>query len=234
MKQHHYSSFSFISISNFGFTQRETIASKFQSEDKIVSSSGTYSASSTLSASDGWGCIVATFIDAVLPVTLLDFTAACDNDRLNFNWTTASESNNAYFTVECSANTLDFYPLAVVRGAGNSSMVKNYSYYVAAEKTFGNYFRLKQTDYDGTEEVFWTVFSDCGIHPQIIIYPAITDGKVFISGSNDAEIVIYSALGQKITAHQTSNGIDLSGQPAGIYFLYVKGQDRVVKKIIKK
>ena len=62
-------------------------------------------------------------IGSSLPVEFLDVNANADNDHVNVSWSTASETNNNYFTVERSADGMNFEPLANVKGAGNSNTV---------------------------------------------------------------------------------------------------------------
>jgi hypothetical protein len=91
----------------------------------------------------------ATLNCSVLPIELLDFTAEARNDRVDLQWSTSSESNNSFFTVERSRDARSFEPIQVVPGAGNSSTTR---YYLASdfEPLPGiAYYRLRQTDFDG-------------------------------------------------------------------------------------
>ncbi len=85
-----------------------------------------------------------------LPISLKSFNAhAVDNKKIKLEWTTASEKNNDYFTIERSENGASFHKISTVKGAGNSSSIINYNAYDDAP-VFGNaYYRLKQTDFDG-------------------------------------------------------------------------------------
>jgi hypothetical protein len=63
-----------------------------------------------------------------LPITLLSFEAeAKNNETVECNWATASETNNDYFTIERSINGIDFEGAGQVKAAGNSTKVLNYS-----------------------------------------------------------------------------------------------------------
>ncbi|MEP7170130.1 MAG: hypothetical protein ABI855_12225, partial [Bacteroidota bacterium] len=64
-----------------------------------------------------------------LPVELLFFTAApVDNKEVLCSWSTASEINNDFFTVERSKNGKSFEEVEKVKGAGNSTKPLNYSF----------------------------------------------------------------------------------------------------------
>jgi len=83
-----------------------------------------------------------------LPIELLFFTAKYNNSVL-FNWETASEINNDYFTIETSTDAIYYKSLVNINGAGNSTSLKSYSYIQKNPPIGVNYYRLKQTDFDG-------------------------------------------------------------------------------------
>jgi hypothetical protein len=85
----------------------------------------------------------------VLPIELVGFYGINNDNENSIYWTTASEQNNDYFTLEHSVNGVEFYKTAIVKGAGNSSGMLNYSYMHLEPPCCLNYYRLKQTDYDG-------------------------------------------------------------------------------------
>ncbi|MBO0361041.1 hypothetical protein J0X19_23985 [Hymenobacter sp. BT186] len=88
--------------------------------------------------------------NAPLPVELSSFTAAFGSNQVNLRWTTASEKNSADFTVERSFDGETFSAVAKVAAAGTSSSRREY---VATDRGMRkglNYYRLKQTDLDGT------------------------------------------------------------------------------------
>lgn len=85
-----------------------------------------------------------------LPVELLDFTAKAEGPNVRLDWTTASERNNAWFTIERSADAVRFDPILTVAGAGNSTQLLSYSDLDRAPLNGMNYYRLRQTDTDGT------------------------------------------------------------------------------------
>ena len=84
-----------------------------------------------------------------LPIELLAFDAVCDGSSVRVHWSTASESNNAYFTVERSGDAEYWLPIGTVSGAGNSQQPMQYEFQDAEALTGPGYYRLKQTDYDG-------------------------------------------------------------------------------------
>lgn len=87
---------------------------------------------------------------SALPITLQSFAANLKNNKVYLEWTTSSEINNAKFNVERSHNGVDFSGIAEVAGAGNSQVIRNYSSVDEAPLPGVSYYRLKQTDFNGT------------------------------------------------------------------------------------
>ncbi|MBL4754890.1 MAG: T9SS type A sorting domain-containing protein [Flavobacteriales bacterium] len=90
-----------------------------------------------------------------LPIVLIDFSATIsDNTQVMLEWTTASEVNNDFFTVERSTNGLTFEVIAEVPGSGTSNRRMDYEAHDDAPLEGVSYYRLKQTDFDGKFEYF--------------------------------------------------------------------------------
>ncbi|HVA99401.1 MAG TPA: T9SS type A sorting domain-containing protein, partial [Bacteroidia bacterium] len=84
-----------------------------------------------------------------LPIELLSFTGENQGSSNLISWATASETNNAYFTIEHSDDGMTFSQVSQVSGAGNSTQEKDYSTIDYNPFSPVSYYRLKQTDYDG-------------------------------------------------------------------------------------
>ena len=116
-----------------------------------------------------------------LPIELLSFDAVKDGSRVRLTWTTATEINNDYFTIERSSNGVDFEPILLHEGAGNSFDVIDYLRYDERPLIGTNYYRLKQTDFDGKTETFETrlvVFD--GEYSQMTLYPNPASSELFV------------------------------------------------------
>ena len=59
--------------------------------------------------------------DVPLPITLTNFTASCEDNVALISWSTTSENNNDYFTIEKSSDGVLFESIGIVDGAGNSN-----------------------------------------------------------------------------------------------------------------
>ncbi|MEO7082053.1 MAG: hypothetical protein ABIY71_11020, partial [Flavobacteriales bacterium] len=118
-----------------------------------------------------------------LPIELLSFTAVPVDSRVDLRWSTASEQNNDHFTVERSTDAISFAPVLQVPGAGNSQQIINYADEDRSPLNGLSYYRLRQTDLDGTTVVSDAVpvfFSGKGEQPLIVLYGS---GEVYLQHS---------------------------------------------------
>ena len=165
-----------------------------------------------------------------LPIELLNFDGKCENNMVLLNWSTASEINNDYFTIESSHNGKDYKLISTIKGSGNSNTVKNYSYTDKNPSNGLSYYRLKQTDFDGSQFVFKTTSVSCfNTIPEVNFYPNPFNSNIIIEMSNmpddNATIVVYNMLSQKIIEKILSQSIVANGKfelnldylPNGIY-----------------
>lgn len=84
-----------------------------------------------------------------LPIELLSFDATLEYKNVLLTWETASELNNDYFTVEKSIDGYAWIDIKQIRGAGTSNITNFYSTIDDNPYPGTNYYRLRQTDYDG-------------------------------------------------------------------------------------
>jgi hypothetical protein len=80
----------------------------------------------------------------------MDLKSERIDESIIFTWRTASEINNDYFTIEVSQNAEEWRHAGSIPGSGTISTITSYSWIYRHTKTA--YFRLSQTDYDGTME----------------------------------------------------------------------------------
>ncbi|MCP9236452.1 hypothetical protein [Lewinella sp. JB7] len=92
-----------------------------------------------------------------LPVTLLSWDAIPTPAGIALSWSTASETDNDYYTVEHSIDGLTFSKLAIVPGSTNTSSVQDYTYHHLSPTAGFNYYRLCQHDIDGTINRFGVI-----------------------------------------------------------------------------
>lgn len=88
-----------------------------------------------------------------LPVELLYFDGRLNkNKKVDLTWATASEINNDYFNIERSQDGKNWETIDRVEGAGNSNQKLNYQTKDSNPYEGVSYYRLKQTDFDGSFE----------------------------------------------------------------------------------
>jgi hypothetical protein len=121
----------------------------------------------------------------VLPIGLLNFSAVPDNSLVNVQWTTTSESNNRYFTVERSKDGVNFDSIARVATEapdGNSSTPLNYTAVDPKPYNGISYYRLKQTDLDGKATYSDIVPVDFTGRQMFSVYPNPSKGAIYVTG----------------------------------------------------
>ena len=112
-----------------------------------------------------------------LPIELLHFTALPVGKAVELSWSTATEINNDYFTIERSADGLLFEKMYAIQGAGNSNSILFYTETDAQPLKGLSYYRLKQTDFDGKYSYSQIVAVNFGEAFNIQIFPNPSDGK---------------------------------------------------------
>lgn len=91
----------------------------------------------------------------LLPIVLDYFKATPTPTHTTLiEWSTFSEKDNDFFTLERSTDGKTFEIITTVDGAGNSSKKRSYRYEDTAPVAGMNYYRLKQTDFNGDFEYF--------------------------------------------------------------------------------
>jgi hypothetical protein len=84
-----------------------------------------------------------------LPIELLYFNVDKREGYNHLTWSTSSEHNNDYFNIEKTQDGVIYYNISTINGSGSSN---NQSYYEYDDYDVNgdiNYYRLKQTDFDG-------------------------------------------------------------------------------------
>jgi hypothetical protein len=164
-----------------------------------------------------------------LPIELLDWSGACESGAVRLSWTTASEQDNAYFSIEKSADAAQWWELGRVDGAGNSQAQVHYTY-LDPEASELAYYRLRQTDFNGSSKVSDAIAAGCGMTTGTHIVNAWDDGaylNVVVSATTDGrfDLSLLDAQGkilagrpaQPVSAGITSLQLAKQGIATGIY-----------------
>ncbi len=174
---------------------------------------------------------------ATLPVEWLSVSAERVNGSgNNVRWKVGKEINNAFFTVERSADGRFFNEIGTVKGAGNSEKAADYAFLDDNAPNQNAYYRVKQTDFDGKIAYSKTVAVAGDVAKKWRVYPNPAAEKYVNIDNQSAENTVFSlqnAVGQ-VVKNGTTNGeslvrIDLNNLPKGVYFLKMRQQ---IEKII--
>lgn len=166
-----------------------------------------------------------------LPIELVSFEGRCESDHVTLTWVTASEIDNDYFTVEKSLDGVEYTSIGTVQGAGNSFGTMTYTF-VDEGYTDLAYYRLKQTDFDGTTTTGPTVPAGCDQKPGTEIVNVWDDGSmvnVLVSASNFGifDVTLHDGHGKQLTqrtGQAVERGITLiqlpkNGVATGMYLV---------------
>ncbi len=193
-------------------------------------------------------CVTITAADldictTILPIELINFDATCVNNTIILKWCTASEKNNHYFTVEQSTNGINFRNVAKVFGNGTSSQKKCYQTSVNAAPDI-NYFRLKQTDYNGDSKLLKVIAANSCNEKNSNI-KLVNNGTKSLNVSLNSEsaqkiqLHLYNTLGQLvdhqyIEIQQGDNHVLVSLNNTGVGLYYVSVSNTEEKLISEK
>jgi Ice-binding-like/Secretion system C-terminal sorting domain len=164
-----------------------------------------------------------------LPIQLLSFTGACDGQNVLLKWSTASEVNNSYFTLERSIDALNWLQIERVQGAGNSVDILDYSSIDRSQNTETGYYRLKQTDFDDAFKYSATIgVGNCQKYglENFHLYPNPSNGRINLTPNVEADagysIDIFNSAGGKVNGSTGfQSHFDLSADQPGIYFVQI-------------
>lgn len=172
-------------------------------------------------------------ITTTLNVKWLYFNAGKEGTGVVLNWATATEQNNSGFDIERSADGIRWQAIgfvATLAPAGNSDQSLYYRYTDRSPLSGTNFYRLKQTDWDGTSaysNIDKVTFND---QAQLLFQPNPVNDRLTISGLQDiAEIQLLNTDGRilQITRPHslTTTQINMSGLPAGLYLIKTTGMN---------
>jgi hypothetical protein len=171
-----------------------------------------------------------------LPVDMIDFSAERAGEFVNVKWSTASEQNSESFALLQSKDGINYTQIDMVKAAGFSHSIREYSSVVARPYVGTNHFKLVQTDIDGKFEEFYTniTYGDLKFstsRPN----PFLEDIQLNLVVSNDFSEVelmdIYGNIVYQNTFYTSENvTINTNDVVPGVYFLSIDGN---VRRMVK-
>lgn len=181
--------------------------------------------------------VVSLELNGSLPVEWLDFTVNNENDAVVLNWSTGSELNNDYFTVEQSIDGENWKELSEIMGAGNKNTRSDYKW-VDYNPSIGNtYYRIKQTDFDGRYDYSEIKSFNLKGSDQLKVYPVPANDVLNIVSASTIkqDVKVLSSYGQNMTSKveftNNNKALNISDLPTGVYMLKVGDQTTRFQKL---
>jgi hypothetical protein len=183
-----------------------------------------------------------------LPVKYESFTANLLSGvpEVQLNWSTSYEQDNHYFLIQRSSDGQHFSTLDTV-AATDSATGSTYSYTDPHPVNGTNFYRLDQVDQDGTGTYstiqLVTIGQTAG---DLQLSPNPADATVYLemggAVSGSLQVRLLDVQGKALrnwvvqkTAGSWNQALDVSGLPAGSYFIQVLGTNyHATKTFIKK
>lgn len=165
-----------------------------------------------------------------LPIELRYFEASLENQAVQLRWMTDTEQDNAYFEIERSSDALYWESIAELDGAGNSTSPISYAYTDAYAPYGWLYYRLKQTDFDGSFSYSNTQVLKRAEKAGVQLYPNPSRDLLYLTNINlgSQKWYLSNALGQIQSAvplrhgHQEQSSLDISALSTGWYQLHTE------------
>ena len=184
---------------------------------------------------------------AILPVELKELTARLSNNKVELKWITSDEKNNASFTIERAGSDQHFSSIGLVPGAGDYTGEKIYTFTDASPLSNLSFYRLVQTDIDGSKTYFdiRKILNQKGNINTVFVSPNPfnSDITAFISVDKSQKVFI-SLADMNGRLLKTSTGIYSPGSTEiklnssdlanGVYLLKISGENfSTSTKVIK-
>jgi hypothetical protein len=177
----------------------------------------------------------------VLPLTGLQFTVKLSGNTSVLNWSTATEFNTLRFDIERSKDGRNFSSAGSVLAAGNSTIIKQYSFndFLKEEGTY--YYRIKCIDADGRSNysvVRKIVYRNMG--DKIVFGPNPFNSVVNLSNLKQVNSIdVIDAAGKivftKLVKNELTVQLQLQGLSGGSYQLRISRANKATEyiKLIK-
>lgn len=176
------------------------------------------------------------------PVELLKFDADIIDNNIRLNWSTASELNNDYFTIQHSTDGKSFTNITTISGNGTKNTISEYTYLHKTLDEGIHYYRLLQTDYNGQTHDKGVIAKVLANNLSFNVYNSSDQGSntlnLEFSQATSGLIEIYSIDGSKIYSKNIYNRSDYKlyiPDKKGFYILrfYSAQGDKILTKKVQ-
>ena len=181
---------------------------------------------------------------SALPVKLGNFTGSVINNIPQLNWQTYNETNFSHFSIERSANAVDFTEVGKVLSAGKSTG-DAYNFKDISKASGINYYRLRIVDKDGSFSYSPTVLLNVkNTSTSFALYPNPVQNSFVLNHAKalpGASLQVVTPDGKRlakyaVTTGSTQTGGSVSGFKTGIYYaVFINGNNqKQTIKFVKK
>lgn len=209
--------------------------SNIGSSPAVLAGVGTVTAAALVFPAGAVMPMVLSSVQAPLPIELTSFTANCHNHEV-IKWSTASEMNNDYFTVQRSDDGAAFYDIGQVNGSGTTTQLHSYSFIDPQPVAGAAYYRLKQTDFNGQFSISAVIAGEtcAGSDNSFDAYHSGNgiDILMNIQQDDDYSVAVFDDRGRMIVsqdmpAEKGANHflINAAIPATGIYLVRITGKD---------
>jgi hypothetical protein len=159
------------------------------------------------------------------PVELTNFSGKASNKTSVLTWRTSSETNCKSFKIERSPDGANYAAIGEVKGQGTTNTPHDYTF-TDDTPPLGvgglNYYRLRQTDFDGKETLskwLFIVFNKSGISLKATV--ANNALEVVVDDYKQTTLRIYNVVGQQVMLAkvQGEQRLDIQSLPNGLYII---------------
>ncbi|HXC04430.1 MAG TPA: T9SS type A sorting domain-containing protein, partial [Bacteroidia bacterium] len=182
---------------------------------------------------------------APLPVQLLSFTGLCTGHTIKLHWSSGTETNSHYYTLERSDDGVNYQWVGNVSAAINSTSILNYTLNDSLSPAGLVYYRLSETDLNGVITVCRIIaVSPC---PEISTGSDINaygyDGRVYLNllsaSKNSYTLELWDMCGRLVAPEQllsVEKGENAFSFPVsvsrGFYLIRIKSNSSVYSRKI--
>ncbi|MBK9958881.1 MAG: endonuclease [Chitinophagaceae bacterium] len=171
----------------------------------------------------------------LLPVTLINFSAAKNNNDVLLQWTATQETNFKVFEIERSIDGIHYYKIGEVTGQNLSRYNFTDRQLPAASVV---YYRLKMIDIDGKFHYSSNAIVRINNNiSDIVIYPNPTSQGININLTErllaGSQLMVFDASGRKVKeqavrANEVNINVDVKQLTQGKYFIRINNPSQVI------